>query len=158
MPNWMSIMALAALLALPGGAASAATPADNGLPKSVEALMEGFSWNTRPMVVFAPDAASPKLATLRQDWALNEGEWLNRSMAMLEVRGLEAVYWNGQRLAIPAAEMHRYFAVEEGVFAILLVGYDGEVKERSQDPEILRALFGLIDTMPIRQMEMRDSD
>ncbi len=38
---------------------------------------------------------------------------------------------------------------------IWLIGYDGNVKDYSIDDSILRRLFNLIDSMPIRQNEMK---
>ncbi len=40
---------------------------------------------------------------------------------------------------------------------IWLVGYDGEIKDYSQDSKIFLRLFNLIDSMPMRKQEMKKS-
>ncbi|MGB0723245.1 MAG: DUF4174 domain-containing protein [Gammaproteobacteria bacterium] len=67
------------------------------------------------------------------------------------VRLLGRGYCSGFRAVRRTASYSKCTSEE---FAILLVGYDGGVKDRSSDPEVLTELFNLIDGMPIRQMEM----
>ena len=40
---------------------------------------------------------------------------------------------------------------------VWLLGYDGEIKDYSQDDKIFLRLFNLIDTMPMRKQEMKKS-
>jgi len=44
--------------------------------------------------------------------------------------------------------------VQAGTFQVLLIGKDGGVKLRSSGPVSMKDLFGLIDSMPMRQQEM----
>jgi hypothetical protein len=50
--------------------------------------------------------------------------------------------------------MKRQFNVGEGEFSIFLIGKDGTVKLRSNDPVATSEIFSLIDAMPMRQEEM----
>ena len=43
----------------------------------------------------------------------------------------------------------------EDKYGIWLIGYDGNIKDYSIDDSILPRLFNLIDSMPIRQNEMK---
>jgi hypothetical protein len=47
------------------------------------------------------------------------------------------------------------FRVPSGAFSIILVGKDGGVKLDRQDRTSLEEIFALIDSMPMRQQEMR---
>ena len=40
---------------------------------------------------------------------------------------------------------------------VWLLGYDGEIKDYSQDDKIFLRLFNLIDSMPLRKQEMKKS-
>ena len=40
-------------------------------------------------------------------------------------------------------------------YGIWLLGYDGEIKDYSQDDKILLRLFNLIDSMPMRKTEIK---
>jgi len=42
-------------------------------------------------------------------------------------------------------------------YGIWLLGYDGEIKDYSQDDKIFLRLFNLIDSMPMRKQEMKKS-
>ncbi len=53
------------------------------------------------------------------------------------------------------AELRRRYGVGEGQFRVLLVGKDGGVKRVDKGPVAMRDIFALIDTMPMRQAEMR---
>lgn len=46
--------------------------------------------------------------------------------------------------------------VGEGPFAAVLVGKDGTVKLRSDEPVPAEELFDLVDAMPMRRREMRE--
>jgi hypothetical protein len=48
------------------------------------------------------------------------------------------------------------YGVEPGRFAAMLVGKDGTVKHRSDEPIGPENLYALIDEMPIRRREMRE--
>jgi len=46
------------------------------------------------------------------------------------------------------------FGVLSGRFQLLLIGKDGGVKLRSEQPVPTQDIFGLIDSMPMRRQEM----
>jgi hypothetical protein len=48
-------------------------------------------------------------------------------------------------------QMKRQFNVGEREFSIFLIGKDGTVKLRSNDPVATSEIFSLIDAMPMRQ-------
>ena len=61
----------------------------------------------------------------------------------------------GRVLSKEAAEALRgRFAPQRGAFQAILIGKDGLVKLKSEQPVATRDLFGLIDSMPMRRQEM----
>lgn len=117
-------------------------------------LMAGFSWNTRPLLLFSPASERDAAALLRRQWRASETDWRDRNMALVETIGADEVHINGQPSGLNADAMRRFFAVKPEQFVIMLVGYDGEVKLRRGGTDVLREVYALIDTMPIRQTEM----
>lgn len=55
-----------------------------------------------------------------------------------------------------AVSAKREHGVEDGRFAVALVGKDGGVKFRADEPVPAREIFGRIDAMPMRRREMRE--
>lgn len=53
------------------------------------------------------------------------------------------------------ASLRRQFDLAPGTFAVVLLGKDGGVKLRRNEPVQADALFALIDAMPMRQQEAR---
>jgi len=51
-------------------------------------------------------------------------------------------------------DIRKRLGVVGGSFQVLLIGKDGGVKLRSSEPVSMKDLFGLIDSMPMRQQEM----
>ncbi|MCU0398062.1 MAG: DUF4174 domain-containing protein, partial [Cyclobacteriaceae bacterium] len=49
----------------------------------------------------------------------------------------------------------KQFGVTEEEFRVMLIGKDGGVKLNSQQPVTVNQIFELIDSMPMRQHEMR---
>ena len=55
-----------------------------------------------------------------------------------------------------AAAVRERFGVEPGRFVALLVGKDGTVKHRFDEPVGPGEIFALVDAMPMRRREMRE--
>ena len=51
--------------------------------------------------------------------------------------------------------LRKRFSVKQGAFTVVLIGKDGGEKLRREEETTLGEIFGLIDTMPMRRMEMR---
>ena len=56
-----------------------------------------------------------------------------------------------------SARVREETGIEEGRFAVLLIGKDGTEKFRSEEPVSAEALFERIDAMPMRRREMEQS-
>jgi hypothetical protein len=51
-------------------------------------------------------------------------------------------------------DIRERLGLKTGTFQVVLIGKDGGVKLRSSEPVSMKDLFGLIDSMPMRQQEM----
>mgnify|MGYP000181591071 CR=1 FL=1 len=54
--------------------------------------------------------------------------------------------------------LRRRFGIEKNRFTVVLVGKDGGVKLVAHRDADLQSIFNLIDSMPMRQQEMRDAN
>jgi hypothetical protein len=54
-----------------------------------------------------------------------------------------------------ADSIRTHFAIPSNTFSLILVGKDGGTKLKRSDQVDLREILGLIDSMPMRQNEMR---
>jgi hypothetical protein len=115
----------------------------------------------RPLLVFAPTAADPRLA--RQQAWLDQAadDMMDRNVLYLPVvpsakdfrAPLDAPYalLNGPELT----SLRRRFHIAPGAFAVVLLGEDGGAKLHSSGPVPIAKLNALIDSMPTRKQEMQ---
>jgi hypothetical protein len=124
-----------ALAAMAAGAGSAAARDD----------IDRHRWRDRVLVVLAPSEADAELAEQRRSFRATAGQNRERDLVLIEGIGDTA----------QAESLRRRFGVPTGTFRAILVGKDGGAKilsERSIAPE---RLFAEIDSMPMRQDEMK---
>jgi hypothetical protein len=115
----------------------------------------------RPLLVFAPTATDPRLATQRKLLDAAADDMMDRNVLLIPVvdpassfeAPLDAPY-----MLLGAAEMaaaRRRFGIAPGAFRVLLLGEDGGEKLRGSGPVSPDRLNSLIDRMPMRRLEMQ---
>lgn len=114
--------------------------------------MDQFAWAKRPVVVFAASESDPHAAQQLDLLQRASSERLDRDVIVIAV-------WpdrvEGSDLSVNADMLRARYGIAQGTFAVLLIGKDTGVKRRSDtviDPNLL---FAQIDSMPMRQREMR---
>jgi len=109
-------------------------------PDAAGGALDPYRWEARPILVFAPGEDDPRLARQLQRFA-----------------GAEAALADRRTVVIvdtePGSALRRRF--EPQGFTVILVGLDGGEKLRRGDVLEPRELNALIDTMPMRQRELR---
>ncbi len=133
--------------------ASAPTHADDA-----DRLMRDFAWEKRVLLIFAPHE---RRADYRQQTAHIEAvgaELRARDLTVIEAFADGSLVIEGQARNSAAAGFYRRFAVDLDEFRAVLVGKDGTVKLDRNDPVTSADLFALIDSMPMRRLEMRRDD
>ena len=103
-----------------------------------------YRWKSRVIVALTPSATDPNLDRQRRLYHDMGHGARERDLVLVEAVGPSPA----------AAALRRRFDVVSG-FTALLIGKDGGEKLRSDTPVGPADLFPLIDTMPMRQQEMR---
>ena len=117
--------------------------------------LDALRWKNRVLVLFSPLESDASFQSQKQHLASNAGEVFDRDLMILEI------VEQGQSKAVnhllsekSVQDIRKRLGVVGGSFQVLLIGKDGGVKLRSSEPVSMKDLFGLIDSMPMRQQEM----
>ena len=119
-----------------------------------ETALAGYRWENRVLLVFAPDVNST-LYLRRQEMLLDAQPGLNeRDIVVISV--LKGTVSTKERLDAPvsADDLRDAYDVLPHDFRVVLIGRDGGVKLRQDEPILAADLFALIDSMPMRKQEM----
>ena len=96
----------------------------------------------RPVVVLSDSRDDPRVA--------DQIARLDGTRPALDERNIKVL-----REAKPGSALRKTLGVAERGFAVVLVGKDGSVKKVWRDPVDPKAIFTVIDSMPMRRDEMR---
>ena len=110
-----------------------------------------FQWKNRIVLVFSGDQTEGAL----QIEALKEfeDECLDRDLLLLGVG--DDVVTPSYNEKLDAQILRSRFDIKDGEFHLLLIGKDGGVKLKQTSFTEPKVIFSLIDSMPMRQWEMR---
>jgi hypothetical protein len=115
-----------------------------------------FQWKNRLLFIFAQDVSHPLFKGLQSQIAAQKAEVEERDLIVFEVPAQGPARMNTNPLDQQEADSIRsQFAVPSNAFSLILVGKDGGIKLKRSDQVDLSEVFGLIDSMPMRQREMR---
>lgn len=118
--------------------------------------LRSHQWKHRVLLVFAP--ASYNAAYLRQRLQFDKAPqgFRDRELLYVPVVDGETLQVRTQNLDAESQKaLREEFSIPSDSFAVLLIGKDGGVKLRRAEPVTADELFRLIDSMPMRQQEMR---
>jgi len=115
-----------------------------------------FQWKNRLLFLFAEDANDPSFKNLQSQIMAQKAEVDDRDLIVFEVPARGPARMNNSPLDRKEADSIRtHFAIPGNTFSLILVGKDGGIKLKRSDQVDLREILGLIDSMPMRQNEMR---
>ena len=115
-----------------------------------------FQWKNRLLFIFAEDDSHPLYKDLQSQIVAQQAEVNDRDLIVFELPAQGPARMNTRFLNQKEADSIRdHFAVPGNAFSLILVGKDGGIKLKRSDQVDLREVFGLIDSMPMRQREMR---
>ncbi|MBC7969335.1 MAG: DUF4174 domain-containing protein [Verrucomicrobia bacterium] len=134
----------------------ASVAANPSRSQGTEFKLSDYQWQHRILLVFAPSTDSSQYRQQMQIWQADGAGTDDRNLKLVQILGTGESQVDGRSLSSASAEkLRQQFGIAPEGFAVILVGKDGTEKQRSQTPIDLAALFRTIDSMPMRQQEMR---
>ncbi len=122
----------------------------------------GIDWRNyqnknRLVFVFAPDKANRRYQNQAALWRGKRAGLNERDIVRFDVFNRGGAASDGAALtARDAAALRKRFVIQSGAFRVLLIGKDGHTAFSSGQPVRADRLFGLIDVMPMRRLEMKE--
>lgn len=127
------------------------------LPAAAEFGLKQFHDQQRPLLVFSPDNKHAAYQETTRAIAERQEGFNRRDMVLLSVFRNTGSADDYYLSSADAGRLRDRYGVADDEFRLLLIGKDGDVKLESNEAANLDELFELIDGMPTRQREMRDS-
>jgi hypothetical protein len=121
--------------------------------------LERFQWKNRLLLVFAPDRSDSGFQAISREVEGRQDDFQDRDMVLIPVFEAGRFKAGEETLSLEQVrELRRRFSVKAGRFTMILIGKDGGVKLKREYRTGLQEIFDLIDSMPMRQQEMRRND
>jgi hypothetical protein len=132
----------------------------SGIPAAAatsEIDLSDYRWKHRPLFIFAPSVTDATFLELDKRLIQSVPEIEDRDMIIFRIFEDSPSRVSNKPMPPRDAEaLRRRFGIETGRFTVVLVGKDGGVKWVAHRDADLQSIFNLIDSMPMRQQEMRD--
>jgi hypothetical protein len=118
-----------------------------------------FQWKNRLLFLFAEDANDPLFKNLQNQIMAQKAEVDDRDLIVFELPATGPARMGTTPLDRQQADSIRtHFEIPSNTFSLILVGKDGGIKLKREDRVDLSEVFGLIDSMPMRQREMQQKN
>jgi hypothetical protein len=118
--------------------------------------LRDYQWEHRVLVVSGPAENDPKFAEQRQALRLSAAAFTERDMVLVSLVDGSSAAGDRELTAEEVASIRAALGIEPGSFAVRLIGKDGSVKLSGETVLPMAEIYALIDSMPMRQREMRD--
>ena len=120
-----------------------------------DGLLQPHQWQSRILLIFGSENHGDALATTRGMLDEHEAGLADRDL-VVGVLVADGGHFGGRELSREECLQLRYrYGVATEAFTAILIGKDGGEKLRLQRPPTALELFELIDSMPMRQSEVR---
>jgi hypothetical protein len=118
-----------------------------------------YRWNNRPLFVFSPNADREDYQKQISNLSSKEEGIEDRDMIVHLVLEEGNSFVGDHPLTEEAVrQLQEKFEIDPTDFIIILVGKDGGVKLRKEEYTPMSDIFNLIDSMPMRQREMKEKE
>ena len=119
--------------------------------------LKDYQWKNRLILAFSPSTKDKGYRAFAKDIALQAEEVVDRDLLVFHILETGEVRLGETSLPTgPGDYLRESFSIRSGTLTVLLIGKDGGVKLRREGGVELNQIFSLIDTMPMRQREMRE--
>jgi hypothetical protein len=125
-------------------------------PSSFGFDLKSYRWSSRLLFVFSPSDSNRYYETFEEELSNRHTEIEDRDLIVFRIFETQ-----GSRLADrpltpeDAEKLRRRFEVDSGRFTVILIGKDGGLKMSRPGDVTPQEVFDRIDSMPMRQQEMR---
>ena len=120
------------------------------MEKAVRLELSEWQGSLRPLVVFAPAAADPRFKEQGRRLEGHGAELKDRSVSVVDVfEDGDSRASVGRLDEVSVKALRQRFGIGDGEFAVVLVGKDGDEKQRYHEPVSAAALCDLVDAMPV---------
>jgi len=118
--------------------------------------LKRYMWKNRLLLVFAPSEDDTRYRALRRELERQEHELVDRDLLIFHIlESGESRLGDSLIDHQSAASLRNRFSVNPGQFIVVLIGKDGGEKLRRGREVDIAEIFSLIDSMPMRQREIR---
>lgn len=122
-----------------------------------EFQLSDYRWENRLLLVFAPSQENDDYQKQLEELNSNREGVLDRDLKIVHLFSDDASNIDGQQIDDKSTEgIYKKYEVTPGQYTVILIGKDGTEKLRTGNLLTNKELFGLIDSMPMRQREMRE--
>ncbi|NIO06248.1 MAG: DUF4174 domain-containing protein [Proteobacteria bacterium] len=116
-----------------------------------------YNWKNRLLLVFAPREEDETYQNFMEKLQGQEDEITDRDLIIFSIfESGESRLRDSSIDQHSAASLRNRFSIQPGQFIVVLVGKGGGEKLRRKSEVELKEIFSLIDSMPMRQREMRE--
>jgi hypothetical protein len=123
----------------------------------VKIRLEDYRWKHRLILAFSPSTEDPGYRAFAKEIAVQAEEVIDRDLLVFHILETGEIKLGESSLQTGAGDyLRESFSISPGRFTVLLIGKDGGVKLRREGGVELNEIFSLIDTMPMRQREMKE--
>ena len=117
--------------------------------------LEPYRWRQRILLTFARTHADPAISEIDASFRSHAIEARDRDLLTGSVGAISGHIGRDDLTPRQVADLREQFGVGMDQFAVILIGKDGIEKLRLGSVPQPREIFALIDSMPMRQQEMR---
>jgi hypothetical protein len=118
-----------------------------------------YQWKNRLLLLFSPSPENPAYQAIVRQLQEKASGVRERDLLVFHVLEPGKSFMNSREISPAGAKaLRQRFAIAPGTFTLVLVGKDGGVKLKRTDRVALAEIFGLIDSMPMRQQEMQKQE
>lgn len=114
-----------------------------------------YQWKNRLLLLFAPSSESATFKKQYDHLTNKQEEVTERDLLIFQLFLLGGQYDNGILTKEESQKLYKRYEVPRDAFTLLLIGKDGGLKLRRSEFTEVNDIFNLIDSMPMRQAEMR---
>ncbi len=114
-----------------------------------------YRWERRPLLLFAPTNSDPRLLETLRRIEASRCDFTGRDMVIGVVVAEGSSALDGQVISGDESRgLANQYGIGENAFSVVLIGKDGGEKLRVNQVPDLRAVYAVVDGMPMRSREM----